>query len=150
MSHSLSPARCALAFVFSAAFASVCSAADIGQVKVARGGVTVERSGQVLPASVGTRLQTGDTISTASDGSVGISMTDNSLLSAGPNTVLSLDRYEFDPTTSQGHFDTSLNKGALSVISGRIAKTAKDAMTVRTPSATLGVRGTECVVSADE
>ena len=38
-------------------------------------------------------------------------MSDNSLLSAGPNSILSLDRYEFDSTTSQGQFDTTLQKG---------------------------------------
>ena len=140
MSRSLSPVRSALALLVWLAFASICNAADIGQIKVANGGVSIERSGQVLPGSVGMRLQTADTIRTASDGSVGITMTDNSLLSAGPNTVLSFDRYEFDPTTSQGRFDTSLNKGALSVVSGRIAKSAKDAMTVRTPSASLPIR----------
>jgi hypothetical protein len=130
--------------------ATACAAADIGQIKVAKGGVSIERGGQTLPGSVGMRLQTSDTIRTASDGSVGITMTDNSLLSTGPNTVLSLDRYDFDPTTNHGRFDSSLSKGALSVISGSIAKSAKDAMTVRTPYATLGVRGTDFVVSADE
>ena len=125
-------------------------AADIGQVKVSRGDVTIERSGQSLPGTVGTRLQTADTIKTGNDGSVGITMSDDSLLSAGPNTVLSLDRYSFDPTTNQGRFDASLSKGALAIISGRIAKQSKDAMTVRTPSAMLGVRGTEFVVRADE
>ena len=40
--------------------------------------------------------------------------------------------------------------GTLAVVSGRIAKKAPQAMTVRTPSAVLGVRGTEFVVSVDE
>lgn len=125
-------------------------ATDIGQVKISTGDVTIERGGQSLPGAVGTRLQTADTVKTGSNGSVGITMSDDSLLSAGPNTVLSLDRYSFDPTTNQGRFDASLSKGALAIISGRIAKQSKDAMTVRTPSAMLGVRGTEFVVRADE
>ena len=77
-------------------------------------------------------------------------MSDNSLLSAGPNSILSLDRYDFDPTTYQGRFDARLQKGSLAVISGRIAKQAPDAMTVRTPSVILGVRGTEFVVSSGD
>jgi hypothetical protein len=36
------------------------------------------------------------------------------------------------------------------VISGRIAKQAPDAMTVRTPAAILGVRGTEFVVTVND
>jgi hypothetical protein len=77
-------------------------------------------------------------------------MTDSSLLSAGPNSVLALDRYEFDSTTNEGHFDASLRKGTLAVVSGRLTKQSRDAMTVRTPSAILGVRGTELVVSAGD
>ncbi len=125
-------------------------AADIGQIKVAKGQVSVERGGQTLPGDAGTRLQAADVLKTGADGSVGITMSDNSLLSAGPNSVLALDRYAFDPTTSQGQFDASLQKGSLAVISGRIAKQSPDAMKVRTPSSILGVRGTEFVVSADD
>ena len=98
----------------------------------------------------GTRLRTADVLKTGADGSVGVTMSDNSLLSAGPNSILSFDRYEFDSTTNQGQFDASLKRGSLSVVSGRIAKQSPDAMTVRTPSAILGVRGTEFVVSADD
>ena len=74
-------------------------------------------------------------------------MTDNSLLSAGPNSLLVLDRYEFDSTTNQGRFDASLRRGTLAVVSGRLARQSPDAMTLRTPSAILGVRGTEFAVS---
>ena len=125
-------------------------AVDIGRIKVARGPVTVERAGVTMPAPVGLRLQTSDTIRTGDDASVGITMDDDSLLSAGPNTVLRLDRYAFDPTTNQGRLDAALNKGTLSVISGRIAKQSPDAMTVRTPTAILGVRGTTFAVFVDE
>ena len=123
------------------------AAVDIGQVKVVKGTVTVERSGQAVPAEAGTRLQTSDVVRTGSDGSVGITMTDNSLLSAGPNSVLALDRYDFDSTTNQGRFDASLRRGTLAVVSGRLAKQSPDAMTLHTPTAVLGVRGTGFVVS---
>jgi hypothetical protein len=126
------------------------SAADIGQIKVSKGQVIVEREGRALPAGVGTRLQVSDVVRTGADGSVGITMDDDSLLSAGPNSVLSLDRFAFDPTTRDGRFDASLNKGTLAVISGRIAKQAPDSMTVRTPTAILGVRGTEFAVSVND
>ena len=126
------------------------SAADIGQIKVSRGAVTIERSAQTQPATVGMRLQASDIVKTGADSSVGISMRDNSLLSLGPNSMLSLDRYEFDSTTNRGAFDASLRTGSLAVVSGRIAKQSPEAVTVRTPYAVLGVRGTEFVVSADD
>ena len=132
------------------ALAATAHAADIGQIKVAKGQVAIERNGATIPADVGTRLQTADVLKTGADGSVGVTMSDNSLLSAGPNSILALDRYEFEPTTSQGRFESTLQKGSLAVISGRIAKQSPDAMKVRTPTSMLGVRGTEFVVSADD
>lgn len=126
------------------------AAADIGQIKVSRGTVNVERAGATLPATVGMRLQAADTLRTGADGSAGITMNDDSLLSAGPNSVLVLENYALDPTTSQGRFDAALNKGTLVVVSGRIAKQAPDAMKVRTPTAILGARGTEFAVSVGE
>lgn len=120
--------------------------ADIGQVKVVKGHVTIERVSQSLPATAGMHVEASDVVRTGVDGSVGITMTDNSLLSAGPDSVLALDRYEFDDVTSAGRFDASLRQGTLAVVSGRLAKQSRDAMKVHTPSAILGVRGTEFVV----
>ena len=144
--HRLLGASIALCALVTAAAAH----ADVGQIKVAQGSVTVDRKGQMLPGQVGLLLEADDVLRTGADGSVGITMRDNSLLSAGPNSILSLERFEFDPTTSTGRFDAQLRRGTLAVISGRIAKKSPQAMTVRTPSAVLGVRGTEFVVSVDE
>ena len=130
--------------------ATLAAAAEIGQIKVSKGQVAVEREGKTLAGAVGMRLETADTVRTGADGSVGITMDDDSLLSVGPNSVLLLERYAFDPTTNRGRFDSALNKGTLAVISGRIAKQSPDAMTVRTPTAILGVRGTEFAVSAND
>jgi hypothetical protein len=140
----------ALLLVLSVLGVAAPARADVGQIKVAQGSVTVDRKGQSLPGQVGLLLEADDVLRTGADGSVGITMRDNSLLSAGPNSILSLERFEFDPTTSQGRFDAQLRRGTLAVISGRIAKKSPQAMTVRTPSAVLGVRGTEFVVSVDD
>ena len=150
MSTALMSCRNALVLAVLAGAVVAAHAADIGQVKIAKGQVTIERQGKAMPAAVGARLQVADVVRTGADGSVGITMDDDSLLSAGPNSALSLDNYAFDTTTNQGRLDTSLNTGTLSVISGRIAKQTPDAMTVRTPNAILGVRGTEFVVSAND
>jgi hypothetical protein len=130
--------------------AAVHAADDVGQVKIARGQVTVERAGQMLPAQVGMALEAADILRTGGDGSIGVTMRDDSLLSAGPNSVLSLAHFEFDPTTSQGRFESRLQRGTLALVSGRIAKSSPQAMTVRTPSAVLGVRGTDLLVSVHD
>lgn len=121
-------------------------AQDIGQVKVTSGPTHIERAGQTVPVQVGTRISEGDVLVTGPAGSLGIAFRDNSLLSLGPDTVLTIDRFVFDPTSHQGAFESSLRRGTLSAVSGKIAKQTPDAMKVQTPVAILGVRGTEFVV----
>jgi hypothetical protein len=125
-------------------------ASDVGQVKTAKGAVHVERDGKRLPASVGMPIRQADTLVTGTDGAVGVTFSDNSLLSTGPNSVLVVDRYDFNSTTHAGHFDASLKKGTLAVVSGKMVKQSPDAMKVRTPAAIMGVRGTEFVVQVEE
>ena len=124
-------------------------AADIGQVKTARGDVVIERAGASLPAKPGMRVEASDVLRSGADGTAGITMSDGALLSIGPNSVLSLDTFSFDPTTHQGRFDATLSKGSLGVVSGKIAKQSPEAMKVRTPASVLGVRGTEFLVRVD-
>jgi hypothetical protein len=139
-----------MALVAAAAWGLVAHA-DIGQIKTVKGQVTVERKGADRPGQIGLLLEPLDVVKTGADGSVGITMRDNSLLSAGPNSILSLDRFEFDASGSQpGRFQAGLQRGTLLVVSGRIAKQVPPSMTVRTPSAVLGVRGTEFAVEVDE
>jgi hypothetical protein len=130
--------------------AGAAQAAEIGQIKTSKGQVSVQRGAQTLSGEVGLRLQTDDTLRTGADSAAGVTMRDDSLLSLGPNSILSLERFDFDGATQQGRFDTKLQRGTLAVMSGRIAKQSPQAMTVRTPSAQLGVRGTDFVVSADD
>jgi len=136
--------------LLAAGLPSLARAQEAGHVKVSRGMVQIERGGQKLPAAVGAVVQAGDVVTTGADGSVGITFLDNSLLSAGPNSVLAIDRFAFDPTTHQGAFESSLRKGTLAVVSGKLAKASPDAVKVKTPAAVLGVRGTEFLVRTGE
>lgn len=129
-----------------AAVPTVALAEGIAQFKVAKGSVHIERGGQRIRAGIGTHLQATDIVVTGSDGAAGITFIDNSLLSIGPNSELAIERYAFNSTTHEGSFDSSLRRGTLSVVSGKIAKQSPDAMKVRTPSSILGVRGTEFLV----
>lgn len=125
-------------------------AADVGQVKTARGSVHIERDGQSLAVAPGMAVQQSDKIVTGADGAVGVTFSDNSLLSAGPNTVLAIDQYVFDSTTHAGQFDASVERGTLAVISGNIVKESPGAMRIHTPASIMGVRGTEFVVRVND
>jgi hypothetical protein len=129
---------------------AVSLAIDIAQFKVAKGTVYLERGGKRLPASVGTHLQATDVVVTGADGSAGITFIDNSLLSLGPNSVLQIERCAVNSTTHEGVFDTTLSRGTLSMVSGKIAKQSPESVKVKTPSSILGVRGTEFLVRVTE
>ena len=127
-------------------FATAVSANDVGEIKTVKGAAHVERGGKKLPATAGMQLRQADTVVTGTDGAVGITFLDNSLFSAGPNSVLVINKYRFDTTTHAGEFDASLNKGSLAVVSGKMVKQSPESMRIRTPSSIMGVRGTEFVV----
>jgi hypothetical protein len=114
-------------------FALAASASEVGQIKTISGTVHIEREGQRLPVQPGAAVRQSDTIVTGADGAVGVTFSDNSLLSAGPGSVLVIDRYVFNPTTHAGQFDASLKRGSLAVVSGKMVKQSPDAMRVRTP-----------------
>jgi hypothetical protein len=126
------------------------SAEGIGKIKVLSGGVTIERSGKTIPATLGAPVYQMDRIVTGKDGSVGLLFEDDSRLSAGPNSTLSLDQFNFDDTTHDGNFDVSMQKGTLSVISGKLVQKSPGALKVKTPAAILAVRGTEFSIKVED
>lgn len=122
------------------------AAADAGRIKTAAGAVTIERAGKSMPATVGMPVQEKDRVLTGADGSVGVSFTDGTLLSAGPNSRLDISRYAFDPESGKGALEADLKRGTLAAVSGRMVKKNPESLKIRTPSAIMGVRGTEFVV----
>lgn len=122
------------------------AAEQAGIIKVAKGMVTIERGGQKLAAVAGTPVFAGDLITTGTDSSVGITLRDDTLLSAGPKSVLALDSFAFDTTTHAGTINGSLKRGTLAVVSGKIAKQLSNTVQFRTPATIIGVRGTEFII----
>jgi hypothetical protein len=131
-------------------FATAALAADVGEVKVVKGIAHIERGAERIAARAGMPVQQADKVVTGADGTVGITFSDNSLLSIGPDSRFAIDRYVFDSTTHAGRFDSTLSKGTLAVVSGKIVKQSPEAMKIRTPSSIMGVRGTEFIVKVDE
>jgi len=136
-----------LAAALAAVFPAV--AADVGLIKVSKGSVQIQRGASKVPATVGAGVQASDVILTGADGAAGITFTDNSLVSVGPNSVFAIDKYSFDTTTHQGEFEGNLKQGRLAAVSGKMVKQSPESMKIRTPSAIMGVRGTEFLVQVD-
>lgn len=123
------------------------AAADAaGVVKRLQGGVTLQRGAQTLPVAPGTRVEVGDRLTTGTDGSVGVTLADDTLLSAGPGSTLVVSQFRFDSTTNEGNVLIQLVKGTLAMVSGLIAKQTPQNVNVQTRNALMGVRGTEFIV----
>ena len=133
-----------------AATAGPAHAAEIGQIKNTAGQVFLLRNNNQQPAKPGDLVEQSDIITTGANGSVGITLIDNSRLSAGPNTRIELKQFRFNPTTQEGESLTQLHRGTLAIVSGQIAKRSPDAMKVQTPTTILGVRGTKFAVKVEE
>lgn len=122
--------------------------AAIGWVKTVSGEAAIVRGAARSAAVLGQPVYQQDRLETGADGSVGVTFTDNTVLSAGPNSIVVLDSYSYDAANFKGGMLTDLLKGTLAVTTGDLPRTAPDAMRVRTPAAILGVRGTRFLVKA--
>lgn len=99
-------------------------------------------TGATTAVSVGTLIYVGQSIATANDGEVHIVTTDSALLALRPNSNFRVERYQAKgEDTDETVF--SLLKGALRSISGWIAKRNPASYQLRTPNATIGIRGTD-------
>lgn len=125
-------------------------AVEAGFIKTIRGQVQIERDKALGDAKLGDIVHDGDRIQVRGDGSVGISLHDETLISLGPNSTLVIDAFAFDRTTREGKVETSILKGTLRFVTGLIGKLSPQAIKVRTPVSTLGIRGTDFIVEVPD
>ena len=142
-----------LAVLFTLSFATSAYAAEpavIGKVKILNGQVSVARGSSKLPLKVGDAIYEHDLFETGADGSVGVTFTDNTSFSIGPNTKVAIDTYFFDPKNLKGNMSAQIKKGTMMVRTGELTRQQPGSVKIKTPRTVLGVRGTTFVVSVDE
>jgi hypothetical protein len=122
---------------------------SIGKIKTMTGDVYIVRAEAQTPAQLGADLYQEDTVLTQA-GTVGILFNDDSRLSLGSNSSISLESFAFDADSHDGNLDVSLEKGTLSAISGKLTEKRPGAFKVKTPAAILAVRGTEFSVKVND
>ncbi len=133
-----------------AILAATPAASEIARIKQSSGTATVMRGTQQLKPTPGLPLNAGDKLVTGKDGRMSLTFIDNTRFAVGPNSRVSVSQFQYDRTRQSGSMVTQVDRGSLAVVSGRIAKSGRDAMKVRTPNTLLGVRGTKFIVSVPE
>ena len=96
---------------------------------------------------VGINIQANEVITTKADDRAHILFLDGTSLTVAPNAELVIDKYVYDPNSKTGDLAVSVSKGVLRLVGGKISKNTP--MVVKTPSATIGIRGGIAVIAAE-
>lgn len=135
----------------SAAVALACAAPALAQdarLWLVAGDVVVVRPGPAGDATrrpiTGDAVSAGDRIETGSDGRVQMRFSDGSVVSLQPGSRFTIDAYRFEGDAQRAVY--LLTRGTLRTVTGAIGKRRHEDYKLITPTATVGVRGTEFVV----
>jgi hypothetical protein len=121
----------------------------IGNVKSIKGNALIVHDAKQIKAYPGMMLHEGDQILTNSSSAVGIIFVDGTVMTIDENSDLFLNKYVFNPINREYDFDVFLKKGSTVYNSGRLGKLSPDSVKVRTPKATIGIRGTKFLVTVN-
>jgi hypothetical protein len=121
----------------------------IGFVKIVKGEATVITAENIVKAQPGTPLHLGSILKTGKDGNLGVTFKDNTVMSFGPDTEVTIDEYLYAPAKGDLKLVVSMAKGSLHYISGVIAKLKPGAVAIKTPTGIIGVRGTRFLARAE-
>lgn len=121
----------------------------IGAVTELEGQVQVTHAdGSQVRLITGDSIFQGDVVETSAASSIGVVFADDTIFSLGDDARMVMDEMVFDPDEQIGSFNATILTGTFSFVSGQIAKTSPDAMTLATPTATIGIRGSTGLGSA--
>ena len=122
----------------------------IGYVREMTGSARIFRGADPLLAAVGVALHKGDLIRTDKPGAVGIVLLDDTTISLGSNSELSLNGFNFSPKEGKFSLIMRMVKGTFVYASGQISKLAPDTIQLSIPDATIAIRGTKLLVEIQE
>ncbi|HEX8574358.1 MAG TPA: FecR family protein [Allosphingosinicella sp.] len=103
------------------------------------------------PAVVRERVILNDEVRTAAASQLQILLLDRTTFTVGANARVAVDRFVYDPASNSRSTGVRVTRGAFRFMSGRALRRPSGPVSVRTPVATIGVRGTifEGVVGED-
>jgi len=124
--------------------------APAGHVKTVMGTATIVREHGAVAAKAGDPIYATDTLRTSADGSLGVTMRDDTRLSLGPNSEVKVDRYVYAPGEGGLGMVLKFVRGVAVYVSGRMAKIAPDSVRLEAPAAIVGVRGTTVAIKVGD
>lgn len=129
-----------LALILNVVALSPANAADkIGVIGAVSGQVTAKSGAGVRPLKVGDAIYLNDQISSSAGAKAQVMFLDKSALMINANSVVTVDRFIYNPASQTGELTLQSAKGALRFIGGALSK--KKPVKIKTPVATIGIRG---------
>ena len=142
---------CVLAMILGAATPVVAQQpSPAGHIKTSTGAAYIVRNNASVAARPGAAVFETDTLRTGADGTVGLTLKDDTRLSLGPDSEVRLERYVYAPGTGGFAMVLRFARGVAAYVSGRMAKLAPDSIRLETPSAIVGVRGTTVAIRVEQ
>ena len=118
-------------------------AQEAGAIERITGNATISNAAnQTRPARGGEAVQAGETVTTDNGGEVMLKLKDESLMLLRPNSQLKLTEFRYENKPTDGVF-ASLFKGTVRAVTGLIGKSRPSSVRLATPTATVGIRGTD-------
>jgi hypothetical protein len=121
----------------------------IATVQKVTGTAVIVRQEQTISATVGLEIWENDMLRTGTDGSLGVTFQDDTVLSLGPESVLVVDTFVFAPRRGKFSIVLRMITGTAAYLSGLISKLAPESAHFETPTASIGIRGTKFVVKVE-
>ena len=128
--------------------AAVQSVANIGNITELTGSGRVVRD-EAYKALIDFNINSYDNVQT-SNGRVGITFLDDSQVRLTEHSELIIDEFIYDPDPSKSKMALQFASGTARFITGKLATIDKENIFIKTPSATIGIRGTDFTVTVDE
>ena len=125
------------------------AAVDAGSVGSIKGSGVLERGNDVITGDTGVTVQMQDTAVTA-NGRMRIDFLDETRVDLTEHARLTIDEFVYDPANDIGSLSIKASLGGVRYASGQIAKRYRQNVKIKTPSATIGVRGTDFIMVVDE
>ena len=122
---------------------------SIGSVDQVEGNGVIDRDSTDITIEQELPVEQYDTVKTG-NGKVGILFVDDTRVDVTQHSKLIIDEFVYDPNTKKGKLNLSAKLGTIRYASGQIAKTSRQDITITTPTATIGVRGTDFSMTIDE
>lgn len=145
--HKLTKLLCII--FFAVVYVGIAKATPIGEIAESKGNSTIKRDKTAYTGEVGLGLEMNDNVVTGK-GRLRLDFIDDTRVDVTENSRMTIDEFIYDPATKTGALSMKATLGAVRYASGQIAKNSRQRVNIRTPSATINVRGTDFMMIIDE